>query len=87
MGVFERLPCVAALVVLTAHCQISQSCTGARMRSRPGLRGPWQRGCFSPRTQTVGCPTLSAITQKGGELERALVIYALLLPAVLIFTW
>lgn len=54
-------PVAVSLIVLTEHCQISQSCTGAHMRSRPGLHGLWQRGCSSPQTQTVECLTLSEI--------------------------
>lgn len=56
-------------IVLTEHCQISQSCTDARMRSRPGLRGLWLRGCSSLQTQTVGCPVLSEI-KKHRKMEH-----------------
>lgn len=43
-------------IVLTEHCRISQNYTGGHMRSKPSLHGLRQRGCSSPRTQTVECP-------------------------------
>lgn len=98
-GVFESLRAVSCTetalrrriwVVLTARCQISQSCTGARMKSRPGLHGLWQHGCFSLRKQTVECLMLSAVTQKEGSSSTRTsvdIMCALLLPGVLVFTW
>lgn len=62
-------------ITLTEHCQISQSCTGARMTSRPGLHGPWRRGYSSPRTLTAECPTLSAINRERSDKYLSQVLF------------